>query len=102
MTPWRTWRTCSVWVDTTMPSAHGVVHDAGVPLAPSISTTQSRHDPNALSESVAHSLGMSTPASFAARSTEVPGATSTPTPSTMTCAVRGPATAGVPRSRSGA
>ena len=40
-----------------MPSVHGVVHDAGVPFTPSISTRQSRHDPNAVRESVAHSFG---------------------------------------------
>ena len=49
-----------------MPSLTGVVHEAGVPLAPSISTRQSRHDPNGSRESVAHSLGTSTPADFPA------------------------------------
>ena len=60
-----------------MPSAHGVVHEAGTPLAPSTSTRHIRHEPNALSESVAHSLGMVTPASVAARRTDVPAGTST-------------------------
>ncbi len=64
--------TCSVRVLTTIPSVQGVVHDAGVPLPPSTSTRQSRHDPNALSESVAQSLGISMPTSAAARITEVP------------------------------
>ena len=58
-----------------MPSVHGVVHDAGVPFIPSTSTRQRRQEPNALRESVAQSRGMSTPASVAARSTEVPGGT---------------------------
>ena len=68
------------------------------PCTPSTSTRQSRHDPNALSESVAHSLGTSTPASPAARITDVPAGTSTSTPSMVTCAVASPATGGVPRS----
>ena len=55
----------------------GVVHEAGVPLRPSISTRHSRHDPNASRLSVAHSFGMSTPASAAARMTEVPSGTVT-------------------------
>ena len=72
MTLRRSSRTVSVWVLTTMPSAHGVVHDAGTPLPPSTSTRHMRQEPNALSESVAQSLGMVTPASVAARRTDVP------------------------------
>jgi hypothetical protein len=34
-------------VVTLMPSATGVVQEAGVPGRPSISTRQSRHEPNA-------------------------------------------------------
>ena len=74
----------------------GVVQDAGVPFMPSIWTTQSRQDPNGFSESVAHRRGMSTPASVAARRTEVPAGTSTSWPSTLTRVVAGPGTAGVP------
>ena len=98
MTPRRSCCTCSVRVETTMPSVHGVVQDAGVPFIPSTSTRQSRHDPNALSESVAHRRGTDTPASAAARMTDVPGGTVTDRPSTVTWAVASPGTAGVPRS----
>ena len=84
MTLRRSSRTVSVWVLTTMPSAHGVVHEAGTPLAPSTSTRHIRQEPNALSESVAHSLGIATPASVAARSTDVPAGTSTSRPSIVT------------------
>ena len=43
-----------------------------MPLTPSTSTRQSRHEPNGSRLSVAHSLGTSTPASAAARITDVP------------------------------
>lgn len=89
-----------VWVATFMPSAHGVVQEAGVPRRPSISTTQSRQEPNASRESVAQSLGMSTPASAAARITEVPSGTLTGIPSTSTDTVAGPGRSGVPKSGS--
>ncbi len=79
-----------------MASVHNVVQEAGVPFMPSTSTTQSRHDPKGFSESVAHSRGMSTPASVAARRTDVPAGTSTSWPSMLTRAVAGPSTAGVP------
>ena len=85
-----------VWVRTTMPSATGVVHDAGVPRRPSISTRHNRQEPNASRRSVAHSLGTSMPASAAARMTEVPSGTTTVKPSTSTATVAGPALAGVP------
>ena len=93
----------SVWVLTTMPSAHGVVQEAGTPRAPSTSTRHMRHEPNALSESVAHSFGIVTPASVAARSTDVPAGTSTWRPSmvTDTVAASTSRTAGVPKSTSG-
>jgi hypothetical protein len=52
-----------------------------VPLRPSISTRQSRQEPNGSSESVAHSLGISTPANPAARMTDVPAGTVTDMPS---------------------
>jgi hypothetical protein len=86
----------SVCVRTTIPGATGVVHDAGVPRAPSISTTHSRHEPNASRESVAHSFGMSRPACLAARITDVPGGTVTATPSIVTSTVAAPSRAGVP------
>ena len=84
MTLRRSSRTVSVWVSTTMPSAHGVVQDAGTPWPPSTSTRHIRHEPKALSESVAQSFGIVTPASVAARSTDVPAGTSTCRPSIVT------------------
>ena len=57
---------------TIMPSATGVVQEAGVPLRPSISTRQSRQEPNASRLSVAQSFGTSMPAILAARMIEVP------------------------------
>ena len=79
-----------------MPGATGVVQDAGVPARPSISTRHTRHEPNASSESVAHSFGMRIPAAIAARITEVPAGTVTSCPSivSVTCSVA--ALAGVP------
>ena len=71
----------SVWVCTTMPSATGVVQEAGVPLRPWISTRQSRQEPNASSMSVAQSLGICVPISIAARMIEVPSGTVSLTPS---------------------
>ncbi|SPV10817.1 Uncharacterised protein [Burkholderia gladioli] len=64
-----------------MPASTGVVQEAGVPRRPSISTRHSRHEPKGSSESVAHSLGTCTPASTAARITEVPAGTVTDWPS---------------------
>ena len=81
---------------TTIPSVHGVVHEAGVPRPPSTSTRHSRHEPNALRESVAHSLGMSIPASLAARITDVPAGTVTSRPSMVTLAVVALSTGEVP------
>jgi hypothetical protein len=79
-----------------------VVHDAGVPRPPSTSTRHSRHEPKDFSESVAHNLGMSIPASFAARITEVPAGTVTSRPSivTVASAPSGASTGGVPKSGS--
>ena len=57
MTLSRSLATFGVGVRTTMPSATGVVHEAGVPRRPSISTRQSRQEPNASRLSVAHNLG---------------------------------------------
>lgn len=71
----------SVWVWTTMPSATGVVHEAGVPARPWISTRQRRQEPNASSMPVAQSFGICVPMSMAARMMEVPSGTVTVTPS---------------------
>ncbi len=72
-----------------MPGATGVVHDAGVPLRPWISTRQRRQEPKASTESVAHSLGTWMPVSIAARMIEVPAGTVTCWPSMVrvTCSV---------------
>ena len=96
MTLSRSLATFGVWVRTTMPSATGVVHEAGVPRRPSISTRQSRQEPNASSRSVAHNLGTSMPARAAARMTDVPSGTETLNPSTSTETDAGPSLAGVP------
>jgi len=68
-------------VRTFRPSRAGVVHEAGYPFCPSISTRQSRHDPNGSSESVAHSFGILIPASAAARITDDPSGTAIGRPS---------------------
>ena len=78
----------------------GVVHEAGVPRMPSTSTKQRRQEPNASSESVAHSFGTLTPASAAARITDVPAGTVTSMPSTSTVTVVSLVLAGVPKSGS--
>jgi len=85
-------RTCfsrSVCVDTIMPGATGVVHEAGVPGRPAISTRQRRQEPKASTESVAQSLGTWMPASIAARMIDVPAGTLTAAPSivSVTCSV---------------
>ena len=67
----------SLWVTTAMPSATGVVQEAGVPGRPSISTRQIRQEPNAFRLSVAQSFGICVPARLAARMTEVPAGTVT-------------------------
>src|SRR5580765_7129737 len=82
-----------------MPFSHGVVHDAGNPLRPSISITHSRQLPNASRESVAHSFGTRTPASVAARITDVPAGTVTATPSICSVTELAEVRAGVPPSR---
>ncbi len=86
----------SVWVFTTMPSATGVVHEAGVPLRPWISTRHSRHEPNASIISVAHNLGIWVPISIAARMIEVPSGTLTSTPSMVSVTSFTAFEAGVP------
>jgi hypothetical protein len=64
-------------------------------LRPSISTRHNRHEPQASSESVAHSFGTMTPASVAARITEVPAATVTSRPSIVSVTAA-PSRLGVP------
>ena len=73
-----------------------ILHDAGVPGRPAISTRQRRQEPKASTESVAQSLGTWMPASTAARMIEVPAATVTAKPSIvrLTCSAR--PLAGVP------
>ena len=65
-------------------------------MRPSISTRHSRQEPNGSRESVAHSLGMSMPASAAARMTDVPAGTVTAMPSISTLQSASPGRAGVP------
>ena len=69
------WASRSFCVVTLMPGATGVVHEAGVPLRPSISTRQRRQEPNASRLSVAHSFGTMMPSCIAARMIEVPSGT---------------------------
>ncbi len=83
-----------------MPSATGVVQEAGVPRRPSISTRHSRQEPKASTLSVAHSLGMRSPTSAAARITEVPSGTVTSKPSTVSVTCASDRASGVPMSQS--
>ena len=70
--------------------------EAGVPERPSISTRQTRQEPNASNMSVAQGLGISTPRSIAARITEVPSGTVTARPSILSVTVFSAFDAGVP------
>ena len=79
-----------------MPGATGVVHEAGVPGRPAISTRQSRQEPKASTESVAQSFGTFMPASMAARMIEVPEDTMTSLPSMVSLTVSADVLAGVP------
>ncbi len=79
-----------------MPSATGVVQEAGVPARPSISTRQMRHDPKLFRLSVAQSLGISVPIRLAARMIEVPAGTVTSWPSIVSVTVSASGEAGVP------
>src|SRR5260221_502508 len=88
----------SVWVATAIPATTGVVHEAGVPARPSISTRQRRHEPKASSESVAQSFGTLMPASIAARMIDVPSGTDTVKPSMVKLTVLSVLAAGVPKS----
>src|SRR5215475_4554882 len=79
-----------------MPSATGVVQEAGVPGRPAISTRHSRQEPNAASESVEQSLGTWMPATTAARITDVPSGTWTGVPSMRRVTVPSAGEGGVP------
>jgi hypothetical protein len=83
-----------VW--TTIPGITGVVQEEGVPALPSISTRQSRQEPNASTMSVAQSFGMAIPASMEARMTEVPSGTLTSKPSIVSVTSFSDFEAGVP------
>jgi hypothetical protein len=61
ITPRRMLPIFSFWVVTFMPSATGVVQEAGKPFMPSTCTRHMRQEPNASSVSVAHSLGIERP-----------------------------------------
>src|ERR1700733_8402146 len=89
---------CLFCVVTFMPGATGVVHEAGKPFMPSICTRHRRQEPNASSCSVAHSLGIFTSVSAAARITEVPSGTVTSWPSMVSVTSFRPVRSGVPRS----
>ena len=79
-----------------MPSPTGVVQDAGVPPRPSISTRQTRQEPNESSMSVAQSFGISTPPSIEARMIDVPSGTVMLRPSTVSVTCFCAFDAGVP------
>src|SRR3546814_13219631 len=87
MTPRRSCFSRGVWVETDMPSATGVVQEAGVPARPAISTRQSRQEPKASPISVAHSLGTWLPPSLEASLTEAPSGTVTLMPSMVRLSV---------------
>ena len=78
--------------------ATGVVHEAGVPLRPSISTRHRRQEPNASRLSVAQSFGICVPTSIAARMIDVPSGTVTCVPSMVSVTVFAAFEAGVPKS----
>ncbi len=79
-----------------MPSATGVVQEAGVPARPSISTRQRRQEPKLFKLSVAQSFGIEVPARLAARMIEVPAGTVTLAPSTVSVICSAASEAGVP------
>jgi len=98
ITPLRSACSLGDWVRTFMPCSAGVVHDAGYPLRPSISTRHNRHEPNGSRLSVAHSLGTFTPPSAAARMIDVPAATVTCMPSISSVTSCSEIRRGVPKS----
>src|ERR1700722_639793 len=89
-----------VLVRTIIPASAGVVQEAGVPFRPSISTRHRRHEPNASTLSVAHSLGIGLSIIAAAAITDVPGGTLTLRPSMVSVTVGSPVRIGVPVSSS--
>src|SRR5271166_2926450 len=100
ITPRRRRASAGLSVRTFIPARTGVVHEAGKPRWPSISTRHKRHEPNGSSESVAQSFGMWMPASAAARITEVPSGTATARPSISNATVGAPERSGVAKSLS--
>src|SRR5580704_12201335 len=100
MTPLRSRSRRGVLVRTIIPASAGVVQEAGVPLRPSISTRQRRHDPKASTLSVAQSFGIGLSIRAAAAMTEVPGGTLTLRPSMVSVTVASPVRIGVPVSSS--
>src|ERR1700722_1356343 len=100
MTPLRSRSRRGVLVRTIIPASAGVVQEAGVPLRPSISTRQRRHDPKASTLSVAQSFGIGLSIIAAAAITDVPGGTLTWRPSMVSVTVDAPVRMGVPVSSS--
>src|ERR1700722_20068491 len=100
MTPLRSRSRRGVLVRTTIPASAGVVQEAGVPLRPSISIRQRRHEPKASTLSVAQSFGMGLSIRAAAAITDVPGGTLTWRPSMVNVTVAAPVRIGVPVSSS--
>src|SRR5271170_976317 len=83
-----------------MPCSAGVVHEAGVPFRPSISTRHRRQDPKASRLSVAQSLGIGLSIRAAAAITDVRGGTLTLRPSIVRVTLGSPVRIGVPVSSS--
>ena len=100
MTPRRNRSSRGVRVRTIIPASAGVVHEAGVPFRPSISTRHRRHEPKASTLSVAQSLGIGLSIRAAAAITDVPGGTLTLRPSIVSVTVASPVRIGVPVSSS--
>src|ERR1700683_4545049 len=100
MTPLRSRSRRGVLVRTIIPASAGVVQEAGVPLRPSISTRQRRHDPKASTLSVAQSFGIGLSIRAAAAMTDVPGGTVPWRPSMVSVTVASPVRIGVPVSSS--
>ena len=81
-----------------MSGATGVVHEAGVPRRPSISTRHSRQEPKGSRLSEAHSFGTMMPSSAAARMIDVPSGTVTVWPSISHVTIAFECAGGVPKS----
>ena len=76
----RAWRTCGVFVLTTMPSDTGITQAAASERAPT-STTHMRQAPISLMSLSQQRVGILIPAACAALRTVVPSSTETGTPS---------------------